>query len=493
MVKDNWAHLRPVFALRRQEKGMKDQAGNGSGYHRYHIETKKTPDVTAWPSRFKVRVKKSGLAKLLFKEVFHYGIKNKDVILSRPCMYGVFSGPVGGFAPREELCVGCLRCTTEFPDFVRVLPNPERQKLGDTYFTSNYVDVISYEAQTGLIPVKGAGYRGKFGGEGWDGMWTDMSEIVRPTRDGIHGREFISTVVDIGAKLPFLTFNEEGQLKGVLPQTFALPLPFFFDAPPRSDSTGKVIQITGRTAGRTGSLAIVPVGEVVRHKLEGEHIVPLVRADETEWLEQLGFEPRLIEMDGWDEDLYKQIVATFPKSLVALRTRFDSGDELLAFVERGVHIFHLTGDYHGRGKGNAFVLDLIRAAHKTFVDAGIRDEVTLLGSGGMIAAEHVPKAILCGLDAVGLDTAVMAALQAEFNGECLDGETSNFTLPKNLEIEWGVQRLQNLAASWRDQLLEILGAMGLREVRRLRGEMGRAMFMLDLEREAFAAVEGYHA
>jgi glutamate synthase domain-containing protein 2 len=153
----------------------------------------------------------------------------------------------------------------------------------------------------------------------------------------------------------------------------------------------------------------------------------------------------------------------------------------------------LTGDYHGRGKGNAFVLDLIRAAHKTFVDAGIRDEVTLLGSGGMIAAEHVPKAILCGLDAVGLDTAVMAALQAEFNGECLDGETSNFTLPKNLEIEWGVQRLQNLAASWRDQLLEILGAMGLREVRRLRGEMGRAMFMLDLEREAFAAVEGYHA
>ena len=26
-------------------------------------------------------------------------------------------------------------------------------------------------------------------------MWTDMSEIVRPTRDGIHGREYISTSV----------------------------------------------------------------------------------------------------------------------------------------------------------------------------------------------------------------------------------------------------------------------------------------------------------
>ena len=34
----------------------------------------------------------------------------------------------------------------------------------------------------------------------------------------------------------------------------------------------------------------------------------------------------------------------------------------------------------------------------------------------------------------------------------------------------------NLMAAWRDQLLEVLGAMGMREVRRLRGELGRAMF-----------------
>jgi len=33
--------------------------------------------------------------------------------------------------------------------------------------------------------------------------------------------------------------------------------------------------------------------------------------------------------------------------------------------------------------------------------------------------------------------------------------------------------------------------MGLREVRRLRGEMGRAMFQKDLEREAFEGITGY--
>jgi hypothetical protein len=54
-----------------------------------------------------------------------------------------------------------------------------------------------------------------------------------------------------------------------------------------------------------------------------------------------------------------------------------------------------------------------------------------------------------------------------------------------LNTTWGVQRLKNLAASWRDQLLEVLGAMGLREVRRLRGEIGRCIFQKDWEQEVF--------
>ena len=42
--------------------------------------------------------------------------------------------------------------------------------------------------------------------------------------------------------------------------------------------------------------------------------------------------------------------------------------------------------------------------------------------------------------------------------------------------------------AWHAQLIEILGAMGLREVRRLRGERGRAMVFEDLEREIFGPV-----
>lgn len=458
-------------------------------YRRYHISTRNTQDKVKWPSPFKVHVRRTGLARLLLKELWHYR-SNKDVVLSRPCVYGVFSSPVGGFLPLEQLCVGCLRCTIEFPEFVRVEHNPERRKLGDSYFTFNYVDAVSYEAAIGLIQVKGAGYRGKFGGEGWDGMWTDMSEIVRPTRDGIHGREFISTVVDIGYTPNFILFDEAGMPYGQESQSFALPIPILFDTPPDRALEPRFTEVLARSAAELESLAVLPLEQALHFDKYEKAVVPLLRPDELDHIGALSFAPRMIEMDGWDQALFDALLDRFPNTVIALRTALDDKD-LLAYAEAGVAVFHLVANYHGRSADGRFVLDLIRDAHHRFVAAGVRQEVTLIGSGGIIAAEHVPKAILCGLDAVALDTPLLVALQASFEGDCVDGETSDFRLPKKLDMEWSVQRLKNLISSWRDQMLEILGAMGLREVRRLRGEMGRAMFMKTLEAEAFAELEGY--
>src|SRR5437667_7252047 len=453
---------------------------SSSTFHRYHIETQTTLDIVLYPSRFRVKVKKYGLIGLLLKELFEYK-GNFQVALSRPCVYGVFSSPVGGLAPREELCVGCLRCTVQYPNIVQIHPNPELQRLGDSFVKPEDVDTIMYEARDGRVPVRGAGYRGLFGGDGWDGLWTDMSEIVRPTRDGIHGREFISTTVDIGEKPAFLRFDEQGEVVGSIPKVITTQVPFLFDVPAYTAQSKLLLPILSEAARQIETLVVVPIQSVIELSLTGEHVVPLVAPESLSWLDQGSWSPRMIMFDGWDQECFEALQRRFPGSIVCVRVPMDRN--LVELAQQGVRVFHLTANYHGYA-GDRFVIDLILQAHQTLVDAGVREEVTLIGSGGIVLAEHVSKAIICGLDAVGLDVALAVALQARFSGECIDRETASLSFPR-LNKDWGVQRLKNLAASWRDQLLEVMGAMGMREVRRLRGEIGRCMFQKDLEQEIF--------
>ncbi len=451
--------------------------------YRYHIETQVVPDIVPLPPKFRVRVKKHRLVGMVIRELI--SLKGDiPVALSRPCVYGVFSRPVGGLAPREELCVGCLRCTVQYPGVVQIVPNPVRQRLGDSYVKPEYIDTILYEARTGRVPVRGAGYRGVFGGEGWDGLWTDMSEIVRPTRDGVHGREFISTVVQIGEKPAFLRFDEQGEVSGALPAVISTQLPFLFDAPVDPGRSTPLVPALARAARQVETLAMAPIASVIGHSLEGQHLVPVIAAETWNLLEQLPWQPRMIVLNGWDRERFAILRQRFPGRIVCVRAPMDTN--ILELVQQGARVLHLTANYHGY-VGDQFVMDLILRAHQSLVDAGVREEVTLIGGGGIVQAEHVPKAIICGLDAVTLDVALAVALQAGFHGECANRHTASFSFPR-MDIDWGVKRITNLAASWRDQLLEILGAMGLREVRRLRGELGRCMFQRDLEREVFGEV-----
>ena len=107
-------------------------------------------------------------------------------------------------------CMGCFSCVQKCTKGLLALSvNPVYERLGNSYWTPEIIETTWAQAETAKIPVSGAGYRGKFTGPGFDSMWTDMSEIVRPTRDGIHGREYISTAVDIGRKPALLSFDSD--------------------------------------------------------------------------------------------------------------------------------------------------------------------------------------------------------------------------------------------------------------------------------------------
>jgi glutamate synthase domain-containing protein 2 len=100
------------------------------------------------------------------------------------------------------------------------------------------------------------------------------------------------------------------------------------------------------------------------------------------------------------------------------------------------------------------------------------------------------KAIICGTDLVAVDTPLLVALGCRVCGSqtyCTDEDHCAAEISA-ADTAYAAQRMVNLMGAWHSQLIEVLGAMGIREVRRLRGEVGRAMFLEDIERDAFGDI-----
>src|SRR5208283_3009024 len=181
--------------------------------------------------------------------------------VKKECVYKVYEKR--GLDPRQMLdsldsmCKDCFRCVQNCPNrLIEKGINPSYKALGDEYWTPEIISCLWFQAETGRIPVSGGGYGGPFSGPGFDAMWTDMSEIVRPTRDGIHGREYISTSVDIGRKPSYLSLNGT-QSVASLPPLVSLPMPLIIDLSSPAHTLPKLDAMIEQTAGDTGLIAIM--------------------------------------------------------------------------------------------------------------------------------------------------------------------------------------------------------------------------------------------
>jgi glutamate synthase domain-containing protein 2 len=363
---------------------------------------------------------------------------------------------------------------------------PEDRIGGDPCWTPQIITQIWYQAETGKVPISGAGYGGQYAGHGFDSIWLDMSEIVRPTRDGIHGRETISTAVDLGGRLPRLFFNSDGSLASDLPAMVISPIPVLFDHLPIDLPGRGVLLATIKAAAELGNFAIVPFAQWDQDLAPFvDHVIPLICHSEqatVPWMRSC----QLVEVESDSIPsvlgLWKAIQSTLPDAIAGIRLQLAAGSPAAVekLVRAGIPFIHLTADESGEVADTGYHISIaLRDIHEHLVAQGLRDPVTLIASGGIASAEHTPKAIICGADAVAINFPILVALGC---GLWADVRHPCPVEDKDIEdTDWAAQRLVNLMNAWRDQLLEALGAMGMREVRRLRGELGRAIFLPEAE------------
>ena len=388
----------------------------------------------------------------------------------------------------------------EGDDYVKYghAPFEQGRRGGDAHWTAEIITQTWYQAETGRIPISGAGYGGAFSGPGFDALWLDMSEIVRPTRDGIHGRETISTAVVLGRRADALQFDAKGRLLSKLPAQVEIPIPVLFEPllmPLPGDGAQRAIV---QAAARLGTMALVRAEEWTEALSSYGAAVAPVLGDGDDLAAPWVLGARLVEIDAEAAgapatvlDMAGQMQALNPEVVVAVRLPLgpDSAAQVEHLVASGIGMVHLCADEVGfelTGEAPRFLAEVLQEIHERLVEARLRDLVSLVVSGGIAAAEHVPKALVCGADAVAVDLALQVAL-----GCALWADVRRPCPAEDMETdaEWGAQRIVNLMAAWRDQLLEVLGAMGMREVRRLRGELGRTISQ-SKEEETFRGLFG---
>ena len=394
-------------------------------------------------------------------------------------------------------CRACLSCVQNCTKGLLSLSiNPAFLALGNQYWSKEMIQTTWAQAETGKIPVSGSGYRGPFCGPGFDSMWTDMSEIVRPTRDGIHGREYISTYVDIGSKPLYLRFGPDGRLDGA-PPIVEVPLPLILDIPPWGPDVENLAKARMQAATRLQTFAVVSVRNARLATAESlPYVAPLFTGDDFD--ESLLNQVRFVEIADGPQAAEKcrRALAVNPKLVVAVRALLgsDTPQRLVQLHREGVRVVHICADTWGQeinvlpGIEARHIRDALRDLHGSLVAEGVRDEMTLIIGGGIALAEHMAKGIICGADLVAVDAPLMVAIGCRVCDGDHDGSCP--IAIKEVEVDYAAQRMVNLMGAWHLQLIEVLGAMGIREVRRLRGETGRAMFLEDLDREAFGDI-GY--
>jgi glutamate synthase domain-containing protein 2 len=159
----------------------------------------------------------------------------------------------------------------------------------------------------------------------------------------------------------------------------------------------------------------------------------------------------------------------------------------------GSHVIHIDGCYGGTGaapdlakKNISMPIEYaINKTHRFLVKEGVRDQVTLIASGGLRSAHDIYKAIALGADGVVTGTAELIALECVRCQNCESGRgcargiaTTDDQLSELYGTDWAFHRLYNLFHALDARLRNLVAASGLQRISDL---TGRTDFLTHLD------------
>lgn len=191
----------------------------------------------------------------------------------------------------------------------------------------------------------------------------------------------------------------------------------------------------------------------------------------------------LKEATNWEKPVFVKIAAVHNSAAIAAGIARADADAVVVDGFRG-----------GTGAAPKVLRDhvgipieaAIASIDEKLRDHGIRNEISVIASGGIRSSADVTKAIALGADAVYIGTAALIAMGCRVCGKCYTGlcpwgiSTQKEELVNRLDPEVGSMQVQNLINAWTHELKELMGAAGINSIESLRGNRDRLRgYLLD--------------
>jgi glutamate synthase domain-containing protein 2 len=432
---------------------------------------------------------------------------------------------------REENCVGCHRCVLFCPTRALTIGRNPLDYRENYNWRPDVIEDILKQAETGGVLLTGMG-DDKSQRIYWDHLLLNASQVTNPSIDPL--REPMELTTYLGRKPDRLELDPDSiNLKTELAPQVKLEVPVMFAAMsygavslnvheslaraatemdtlwntgegglhPKLHKYGDntIVQVaSGRFGVHPGYLDIARVIEIkigqgakpgIGGHLPGEKVsaeVSLTRMI-PQGTDALSPAPQhdIYSIEDLAQLVYALKEATnYTKPIsVKIAAVHNSAAIASGMVRAGADIIVLDGIRGATGAAPKIIRDnvgipiemALASVDSRLRQEGIRNQASIVVSGGIRNSGDVAKAIALGADAVYIGTAALIALGCHVCQQCHTGKcawgicTTDLRLTKRVNPEIGARRLANLLRGWSIELKDILGGLGVNAVESLRG------------------------